>query len=87
MHCRNWDNEDDRDRLEEIKKVIPVLKEAGVYPHLNIETHYEDTPFGPDAIKTVSKKFRVRENRIMIGSIHHFHDFEYFDLGGVRIII
>ena len=73
-------------RYKEINEKIPVLQEAGVYPKFNITHHYLNLDFGPEAISEASKEFKVRKNRIMIGSIHHFHDFEYSDLGGVRII-
>lgn len=86
VHCRNWDQKHDRERFHEIKELLPALKKAGVFPHFNIELEYEDFPFGPEAIRSVSKRFHVRKNRIMIGSIHHFHEFDYDDLGGVRII-
>lgn len=86
VHCRNWDLQDDLKRHSEIERLIPALQEAGVYPHLDIKLYYENEPFGKKAIQNVSKKFRVRVNRIMIGSIHHFHDFDYSDLDGVRII-
>lgn len=87
IHCKNHDGSNDFKRFEEIKKIVPVLEAAGVFPHLNVEFHYEDQPFGPEAVENVSKKFKVHKNRIMIGSIHKFHEFEYPELGGVRIII
>jgi len=86
IHCKNWDNKNDRERYNEINDKIPVLQEAGVFPKFNIKHHYLNTTFGPEAIAEVAREFKVRKNRIMIGSIHKFHDFEYSDLGGVRII-
>lgn len=86
VHCKNWDNTNDRERYHEINDKIPVLQEAGVFPQFNIKHHYLNTPFGPGAISEAAREFKVRRNRILIGSIHHFHDFEYSDLGGVRII-
>jgi hypothetical protein len=86
VHCRNWDNKDDLEKHNEIEEVLPILKKTGVFPHFNISLYYEDEPFGPKAIDNVSKKLKVRKNRIMIGSIHHFHEFDYDALGGVRII-
>lgn len=87
VHCKNWDMESDRERHNEIKQVIPYLQKAGVFTHFTIELMYVNEPFGPKAIDQVSKNLKVRKNRIMIGSIHHFHEFDYEDLGGVRIII
>jgi amino acid transporter len=86
IHCRNWDMKSDKERYNELIAAIPPLQKAGVFPHLNITTEYEDEPFGPQAIDNVAKRLKVHKNRIMIGSIHHFHDFDYDELGGVRII-
>jgi hypothetical protein len=80
VHCG------DRESYKEIQDTLPVLKMAGVHPHLNITSYYEPDEFGPEVIDKVSKKFNVRKNRILIGSIHHFHKFDYDELGGVRII-
>lgn len=71
---------------EEIKEALPYLKKAGVFTHLNITIAYKDKFFDPEIIDEVSKEFKVRKNRILIGSIHHHHKFDYSDLGGVRII-
>jgi site-specific recombinase XerC len=46
-----------------------------------------DEPFAPSIIKKVSRQFKMPTNRILVGSIHHFHPFDYEDMGGVRIII
>lgn len=86
VHCANHDNADDRERFQQIKEVLPYLKKAGVYPYFNIECVYKPIPFGPKAVQEVSKEYKVRPNRMMIGSIHHFHEFDYDELGGVRII-
>ncbi|MBP9691194.1 APC family permease [Candidatus Woesebacteria bacterium] len=80
VHC------EDRENFAKIKEMLPVLKAAGVHPHLNITPVFEPGEFGPKLIDSVSKKYGVRKNRIMIGSIHHFHKFDYDELGGVRII-
>ncbi|HEX8964867.1 MAG TPA: APC family permease, partial [Patescibacteria group bacterium] len=71
---------------KEVQEVINTLQKAGVFPHLRVNVVFEDKPFGPELIEEVSKKFKVRKNRILIGSIHNFHPFDYADLGGVRII-
>ncbi len=89
VHCNN--NEEDRpnrniEKFEELQTILPVLKRAGVYPEFTIDPVFLDEPFGPEAITKAAKKFKVRKNRILIGSIHHEHPFDYDDLGGVRII-
>lgn len=86
IHCRNWDLKSDKERYEELKAIVPVMKKAGAFSHFKINFFYEDLPFGPEAVEDASKKLRIRKNRILIGSLHNFHSFEYSDLGGVRII-
>lgn len=86
IHCADKTEKESQRSLQEIKDVIPVLQSAGVYPHLHIKVLFRDMPFGPEVIDKVSKELKIRKNRIMIGSIHSFHKFDYSDLGGVRII-
>ncbi len=81
VHC------EDKKNFEEINAMLPILKDAGVHPHLSVTSMYVPDAFGPKIIKKLSKQYGVRINRIMIGSIHHFHAFDYDDLGGVRIIV
>lgn len=69
-----------------ISNILPVLKEAGVYDHLDISIDTFEMPFGPEAVQYAVKKYRVPANRILIGSIHKEHEFHYDELGGVRII-
>lgn len=85
IHCADPDHPHDQS-YEEIKKALPVLHNAGVYPHFNLKLVYKDEPFGPELISSVAKEFKVRKNRILIGSIHHEHPYDYSELGGVRII-
>ncbi len=68
------------------EEILPALKRAGVYPDFNIEPVFLDEQFGPHAIDLIAKKFKIRKNRILIGSIHHEHPFDYDELGGARII-
>lgn len=89
VHCNNKEEErPDRNinKFAELQAMLPVLKRAGVYPEFTIDPVFMDEPFGPRVIEKAAKKFKVRKNRILIGSIHHEHPFDYDDLGGVRII-
>lgn len=89
IHCNNNDPmrpNRNPEKFAELKRILPVLKRAGVYPYFNIIPVYKNKPFGPRVITEVSKEFNVKKNRILIGSIHHEHQFDYDDLGGVRII-
>lgn len=90
VHCNNKEEARPQRNIKKFKEltdvILPALKRAGVYPELNIEPVFIDEPFGPHAIDTASKKFKVKKNRILIGSIHHEHPFDYDDLGGARII-
>lgn len=83
VHCKSKEN---GKAFKEIEETIPYLQKAGVYSHFKIELVYKNKEFGPEIIDEVSSEFGVRKNRILIGSIHHFHEFNYDELGGVRII-
>lgn len=88
VHCKDWE-EDSRGRdksYRRIEHLLPDLREAGVYPHFNIKVIYKDKPFGPAVVDEVARELNIHKNRILIGSIHHHHDFDYHELGGVRII-
>lgn len=82
VHCKNGDP----DELDNIKSLIPCLQKAGAFENFNIQFEYIDEEFGVEAINKVSNKFGIKKNKIFIGSIHHHHNFDYDDLGGVRIV-
>ncbi|MBI1862543.1 APC family permease [Candidatus Microgenomates bacterium] len=84
--CRSHDTRDLKRNYNEVKDVMPALKKIGLFPHLNVTLKYLDVEFGPEVIDEVVKDYRIRKNRVMIGSIHHFHPYDYSALGGVRII-
>lgn len=85
IHCDSG-TADDAQRNKILKETLPVLSDAGVYQHLDVSLDTFSMKFGPDAVQQAVKKYHVPANRILIGSVHHFHDFSYEDLGGVRII-
>jgi amino acid transporter len=82
IHCKNGDDK----QLERIQQIIPELQEAGAFPNLKISFEYNDECFGPECIDNFAKERNINKNRIFIGSIHEHHDFDYGDLGGVRIV-
>ena len=86
VHCRDPREHDSEKSFEEIRSALPVLKEAGFYPHFNIDLVYKDAAFGPEVIEEISRELGVHTNRVLIGAIHDMHAFDYEDLGGVRII-
>lgn len=87
VHCNNRsDDENHSEMYKEIKTAIPSLQKAGVFPHFKVNFIYKKEAFGPRVINEISKELKIRKNRIFIGSIHNFHEFDYDDLGGVRII-
>ncbi len=86
VHCGPYKKEGDDKKYLRIKQTIPMLQAAGVHPYLSIETIYKNAEFGPDIINEISEELDIPKNRILIGSIHHSHDFDYDQLGGVRII-
>jgi len=85
VHCAG-PSESHKESFEEIKNALPILQKAGVFPHLNLKLVYKNELFGPEMIDKISKEFKVRKNRMLIGSIHHDHPYDYDQLGGVRII-
>jgi amino acid transporter len=88
VNCDDKDDPMNDEYSEEIADIVPSLRHAGVfYPHLEISLHFENGKFGPHMVDRVSHKLRVPKNNIFIGSIHDHHDFDYDELGGVRIVM
>jgi hypothetical protein len=87
IHCKDKEGRDYDKSYEEIKTLVPTLQKGGVHPHLSIKVVYKEEPFSPKMIDKVSKEYKVRKNRILIGSIHSHHPYDYEELGGVRIIL
>lgn len=85
IHCADSERKHAQS-YKEIEEALPILKKTGVFPHLNLELVYRTEEFGPELINKISKEFKVRRNRMLIGSIHHEHPYDYDQLGGVRII-
>jgi amino acid transporter len=85
VNCRET-NQDDI-VFGEVKEALPLFTKTGVYDHLSLEVKQIDMKFGAEAIEYISKTENISKNRIFIGSIHDHHDFDYEDLGGVRIIL
>jgi amino acid transporter len=86
-HCKNDENVDEPDQVfKEISEILPALTKAGLYRQFKFENLYIHKPFSPEVIDLVAKEVDIEKNRILIGSIHNHHKFDYSDLGGVRII-
>lgn len=85
VHCANPEHPESTS-FEEIKNTLPILQKAGVFPHLNLQLIHRKEPFGPALIDQIAKEYKVRKNRMLIGSIHREHPYDYDQLGGVRII-
>ncbi|MEI7653075.1 MAG: APC family permease [bacterium] len=85
IHCDS-DTAYDKESGRLLSEALPILKESGVYQHLDVSLETFEMKFGPEAVQAAVKKFHVPTNRILVGSVHHFHEFSYEDLGGVRII-
>ena len=87
VHCKSpYHKEGPAAGAKELEKVIEELHQAGAFPNLKINVIYKNKEFGPKTIDEVSKELNIRKNRILIGSIHESHPFDYQSLGGVRII-
>lgn len=80
--CRDKDDS----KFQELRETLPHLRKAGVYPKLNLSLVYSDRTFGPDTVEEISRNFKIRKNRILIGSIHNHHPYSYDQFGGARII-
>lgn len=86
-HCDDEDDPSDDKYKEELSVMVPMLQSAGVFPHLKLKLHKCHSQFGPQSIKEIADRYNIPINRIFIGSIKNHHDFNYDDLGGVRIIL
>ena len=86
VHCNNGDKKVHEQRFKELQNIVPVLQKSGVFPNFDLQLVYKNEPFGPEVINEVAKEFNIQKNRILIGSIHEEHPFDYAQLGGVRII-
>ena len=86
VHCNNDDKKQYEKSYKMLKETLPHLQRAGVFDHFNLQLLYRNEPFGPEVVDQVAKELKVRKNRILIGSIHRTHPFDYESLGGVRII-
>jgi amino acid transporter len=84
VHCKDPKSNDRT--FEKIEEALPILNKTGVHRHLHIKIIKIDGPFGPKAIEKISKDYGIPRNHIFIGSIHEHHNFDYDELGGVRII-
>lgn len=87
VHCNNRDKTSYDKTFTELQLVVKNLKKMGAYKHMSISLLYVNKPFGPNVIDEVSENLDIRKNRILIGSIHDSHPFDYIELGGVRIIL
>ncbi len=85
VHCKSNNGQSDS-VVEQLKKLIPEMQKLGGFAHFTISVLYYNEPFSPDVIGKVAQDLSISKNRIMIGSIHETHSFDYEELGGVRII-
>jgi len=83
VHCRSGHKQ----RAHQLEHLIKDIHVAGFFPNFDINVDYEDQPFGVSAVRDYARRHRVPLNKIFIGSIHHYHEFNYEDLGGVRVIL
>ena len=87
IHCNNTgDKKEHMAHYKELETVLPVLQKTGVFPEFDLELISKDKPFGPEVIDEVANELHIAKNKILIGSIHKEHPFDYAELGGVRII-
>lgn len=85
VHCKSEDR--NKEYFEKIKHAAEEMQKAGVFPHFKLKFIYKEEEFGPKLVKKISKEVKTHFNRMLIGSIHEHHTFDYDELGGVRIIV
>ncbi len=83
IHCRHAKHE----LPNQLPDIIEKMRLGGFFKHLNIVIDYIDAPFSPELVDAYARSQRIEKNKILIGSIHHHHEFNYEDLGGVRVIL
>lgn len=90
IHCKCDESCDDHrapgSGIKELQRIVQDLQIAGAFTHFKIDVVYSPTPFGPEAIDQMSKELHIKRNRILIGSIHDHHPYDYASLGGLRVI-
>ena len=84
IHCNDSTRPNDWANLQNI---VPAVQAAGVYSDLKLKLISLDQDFGPESVKYISQKYNLPTNRIFVGSVKEHHEFDYDDLGGVRIIL
>lgn len=84
VHCENRAYPDS---YKEIHHVIEQMQKAGAFTHFKIRTVYKNKPFGPAVVAEIAKEHNVPNNRILIGTIHREHPFDYDQFEGVRIVV
>lgn len=79
-------SDDDNREREDIETIIPILKKAGVLNRLQVQFKYLEKKFSPKVVREFAKNQKIPLNNIFIGSIRDYHEFDYKDFTGVRII-
>lgn len=86
VYCEHDNHSKDDFRLE-FRHFIDMFTKANIFPNFKLDLVVEkELMFGPELIKTYASRYKLTRNYIFIGSIHDSHDFNFEDLGGVRII-
>lgn len=86
VHCKCGEGDKECSGIVEIRNTIRNLQAAGAFSHIAVDVLYVNKSFGPETVKDIARDLKIRKNRILIGSIHNFHPYDYASLGGVRII-
>ncbi len=70
----------------EIQELVGALQRSGAFTSFTIDVLHKDRPFGPALISELTHELKIHTSRMLIGSIHSTHEFNYEELGGVRVI-
>ena len=86
IHCKCENHNNEVSGARELQAIVNQLQTAGAFPNLDVKVISRNQEFGPEMIDKTAKELKIRKNRILIGSIHESHPYDYQSLDGVRII-
>ena len=71
---------------QNVEHALDTLKASGFFSNFQYRVQYLHEHFSPELVEEYAKRHKIKKNNIFMGSIHHYHEFTYEELGGVRII-
>ena len=71
---------------EQVEHSLETLRAAGFFADFHYRVQFLNEHFSPELVERYANRHKIKKNNIFMGSIHHYHEFTYEELGGVRII-